>query len=264
MHLNVDWNVEVFIRHFMLGYLVFFNSFYAFVKTQNINLSIKRVVTVFVINVFSAIIYSILAICGMVSASQIVSYAGIILSLLLLTNKEQNNSLIIGLICTCYSHILKLAGYYISSVIIYLIFGPVLNLFPYVMTCIISIGINILFMRIKRLRNGIRFFEKSDNLGLGLVISGLVFFFSLTGYEKNKNEVMVFIVAVCILIVGFGLYLWIKKSITKHYRENQQLKSELYYKEQLENIDAEIEKLNCSNEYLSKVVHRDNHLMSSL
>ena len=264
MHLNVDWNVEVFIRHFMLGYLVFFNSFYAFVKTQNINLSIKRVVTVFVINLFSAIIYSILAICGMVSVSQIVSYAGIILSLLLLTNKEQNNSLIIGLICTCYSHILKLAGYYISSVIIYLIFGPVLNLFPYVMTCIISIGINMLFMRIKRLRNGIQFFEKSDNLGLGLVISGLVFFFSLTGYEKNKNEVMVFIVAVCILIVGFGLYLWIKKSITKHYRENQQLKSELYYKEQLENIDAEIEKLNRSNEYLSKVVHRDNHLMSSL
>ena len=59
-------------------------------------------------------------------------------------------------------------------------------------------------------------------------------------------------------------YFWIRRSITAHYRERLQLKSEEHYQALLSEKEQEIEKLNQSNEYLAKVVHRDNHLMSSL
>ena len=72
-----------------------------------------------------------------------------------------------------------------------------------------------------------------------------------------------------ILIVGtvissIGLFLWIRKSITEHYRKRLQVKAEEHYHSTLAEKDEYIEQLNNSNAYLSKVVHRDNHLMSSL
>ncbi len=255
--------IEPFCRHFLISYVVFINAFYAFVKTQNLKVLKKRGAIVFGINVGVSILYSILMIKEMIALSQMISYAGIVLTLSLLC-REKNISLVIGLICAGYSHLLKLCSYYISSIIIYFLFGPILNIIPHIIVCVVSIVLNLLLMRIKRLRNGIQFFEKSEFLGIGLVISGLIVLFSLIGYEMNMSEIIVFIVAICIMIVGFGLYLWIKKGITKHYREKQQLKFDIQYREMLEQKEDEIEQLNRSNEYLSKIVHRDNHLMSSL
>ena len=83
--------------------------------------------------------------------------------------------------------------------------------------------------------------------------------------RDNQDTDYIFIVFIVgIIIAGFGLYLWIRRSITAHYRERLHLKSEEHYKAVLEERDKEIEKLNQSNEYLAKIVHRDNHLMNSL
>lgn len=262
MYYNYIMTVQPYIQNFILNYVVFINAFYAFVKTQKITLSKKRIIIIFIINVFISIIYSTLIVQDIIAISQTISYVGIMLSFLLVNNK--NKSLIIGLISICYAHVLKTASFFISSVIIYSIFGAVLNIIPYVISCIISLVINYLFMKIKRIRNGIIFFEKSENLGIGLILSGMIFLISAVGYEIISNRIIVVVITFGIAISGFGLYLWIRKGITKHYREKLQLKSELYYKEQLEQKEQEIEKLNHSNEYLAKIVHRDNHLMSAL
>lgn len=136
---------------------------------------------------------------------------------------------------------------------------------PHIFESILSVCATLLFLRIKRLKNGIQFFEKEDNLGLGLVVSGLFFMLTTIDFNPEQRSIPIMIILIIgIVISGFGLYLWIRKGITKHYREKLQLKSELYYKKQLEQKEQEIEKLNHSNEYLAKIVHRDNHLMSSL
>lgn len=83
--------------------------------------------------------------------------------------------------------------------------------------------------------------------------------------RENKGKVYLYLVSfIGIIIAGFGLYLWIRRSITAHYRERLQLKSEEHYKEMLEERDKELEKLSQSNEYLAKIVHRDNHLMNAV
>lgn len=199
----------------------------------------------------------------MIALAQTISYAGIILSFLFLNNTNKNKCLIIGFITTSYAHILKTISYIITSVVVYCIFGAVQNIVPHIFACVISLIINMLCMKIGRLRNGIQFFEKTENLGLGLILSGIVYLSLVVEYENSSNLILVAVIVFGVATIGFGLYLWIRKGITKHYREKLQLKSEIYYKEQLEQKENEIEKLIQSNEFLAKIVHRDNHLMSS-
>lgn len=255
---------EPYMLQFMLSYIVFINSLYAFIKTQNIKPLKFCVFIVFAFNFGISVAFSIMINFEKIELSQLISYAGILLSFLFLDNRNRNKNLLVGLITTCYAHILKLTSIIISSIVFYVFVGPVQNIYPYIFACAISLLINFIFMKIRRIRNGIQFLEKTENLGIGLVLSGIVFSFSVVGYEKSPDGVFILVIVFGLVISGFGLYLWIRKGITKHYREKLQLKSEIYYKEQLEQKEAEIEKLNQSNEFLAKIVHRDNHLMSSL
>ena len=247
-----------------MSYVVFINAFYAFIKTQNIQPQKKRVIVAFVVNAIVSVIYSFLATAEKVAISQSISYVSIVLSLSLIAENNRNKSLIIGLITTSYAHILKISSYYIVAVVVFTVFGPIQNNSPYLLCCIVSILMNYIIMKIKRLKNGIQFFEKTENLGVGIIVSGVTFLTTVIGFGEYPNALIFTLVLLGIIICGFGLYLWIRRGITKHYRERQQLKSQLEYKEQLEQKEQEIEKLNHSNEYLAKIVHRDNHLMSSL
>lgn len=257
-------SVELFFRNFMINYFVFLNAFYAFIKTKKVNLSKTKTIMAFIINIFASILYVILLSMDRIALSQIISYSAIIISLTLLEQRNRNSSLVISIITTCYAHIIKLISYYLISIIVFIILGPIMNIVPHIISCVFSIFLNFLFMKIKRLKNGILFFEKTENLGLGVFFSGFIFLISLIGFSEIKNESLIVIVAFCTFVSGFGLFLWVRNGITKHYREKLQLKSELYYKEQLEQKEQEIEKLKHGNEYLAKIVHRDNHLMSSL
>ena len=144
--------------------------------------------------------------------------------------------------------------------------GIVLNdLLAYILVVLFTFAICFLFMRVKRFKKGFQFFQEENNLGLGLAMSGIVMLLKCINLRDNKDKIYLYVVFVIgIVVIGFGLYLWIRRSITAHYRERLQLKSEEHYKELLEQSKKEIEKLNQSNEYLAKIVHRDNHLMGAL
>lgn len=264
MDYNIINDYTIYLRHFLMSYVVFINAFYAFIKTQNIQPQKKRVIVAFMVNAIVSVIYSFLATAEKVALSQSISYVSIVLSLSLIAENNRNKSLIIGLITTSYAHILKISSYYIVAVVVFTVFGPIQNNSPYLLCCIVSILMNYIIMKIKRLKNGIQFFEKTENLGVGIIVSGVTFLTTVIGFGEYPNALIFTLVLLGIIICGFGLYLWIRRGITKHYRERQQLKSQLEYKEQLEQKEQEIEKLNHSNEYLAKIVHRDNHLMSSL
>ena len=130
---------------------------------------------------------------------------------------------------------------------------------------ILTFGIVFLLLKIKRIKRGFQFFQNEDNLGFGLALSGILFILFGINYAYGfKEQYWAIILFFGGFAIGIGLFLWIKRSITAHYREKLQIKSEIYYKEQLEQKEQDIERLNQSNEFLAKIVHRDNHLMSSL
>lgn len=120
-------------------------------------------------------------------------------------------------------------------------------------------------MKLKRFRRGFQFFQSEDKLGMGLAISGLIFFIEGLTYLYRYIDIAVIIVALIgLFIVDIGLYLWIRHSITAHYRERLQLKSDEHYEQLLREKESENEKLSQSNAFLAKIVHRDNHLIGAL
>ena len=125
--------------------------------------------------------------------------------------------------------------------------------------------ITFLLLNIKRFKKGFQFFQKEKYMGIGLAISSAIFVLLCIVYSFNYIEKIFEIITVLVLVTSsWGFYLWIHRSITAHYRERLQLKSEEHYQELLKEKEQEIEKLNQSNEFLAKIVHRDNHLMSAL
>lgn len=258
-------NIDYFFVHLVLRYIDFITSFFIFTKTQNIKTNKKRNAIVFLINFLISLLYAFIEINNLTFINAF-AFISISLTLTILIKNKKTKAFLIGLISCGFAYFIKGIAAFVTSIGMWVIQAPVNTSLPYYIECILIIILTILFLNIKRLKKGIQFFENEDNLGLGLAISGLIFIMSIVERPSNLNLISPITIASVfgVPIAGFGLYLWIKKSITKHYREKLQLKSDIHYKEMLEKKEAEIEKLNRSNEYLSKVVHRDNHLMSSL
>ena len=189
----------------------------------------------------------------------------ILLSFLTKDRKQLLNSLVIGLVSFTFVLVIEVISSIIQGTIIWITNWVPKGVLPYFLSEFIALILCLLFMNIKRLRKGFQFFQKEKNFGIGLLLSGIVLILKCIELREKRDIDYVHIAFfVGSILAGFGLYLWIRRSITAHYRERLQLKSEEHYKEVLEERDKEIEKLNLSNEYLAKIVHRDNHLMNSI
>ena len=118
--------------------------------------------------------------------------------------------------------------------------------------------------KIRRFKNGFFFLSRKENFGVGLLLSGFVLFVIIVGGQDYIPFSLFLALVAGVIISGLGLFLWIRKSITEHYRKKLQAKADEHYQNTLAEKDEYIEQLSNSNAYLSKVVHRDNHLMSAL
>ena len=184
---------------------------------------------------------------------------------LILRRGQFINSTVIGSVSLSLVTVLTAIAYVICGTVFWIIGAEPSAFINYLLGEIVAFILCIIFMNIKRFKRGFQFFQIEKNLGLGLALSAIVMILKCMDLRDNQEKNYMFIVFIVgIFIAGFGLYLWIRRSITAHYRERLQLTSEEHYKEVLEKREKEIEKLNQSNEYLAKIVHRDNHLMNSL
>lgn len=149
----------------------------------------------------------------------------------------------------------------LADLLNYRVFGSILCL----SIALFHIIITLLLIKVKRFCKGFSFFQNKNNLGIGLFFSGFIIIFSCINIQKrNLSNITLTILIIGLLISFFGLYLWIRKSITEHYRKKLQTRADEHYQNTLSEKEQQIEQLNNSNAFLSKIVHRDNHIMSSL
>ena len=142
---------------------------------------------------------------------------------------------------------------------------PIINQFVLLLIHVLTFFLTFLLFKIKRFKKGFQFFQEEKNLGIGLVLSGALFiYFVITNSYQVKVYLVAMIGLVGFLISAFGIYVWIRQSITAHYREKMKLRSEEYNKQTLAETEQTLEKMQQSNEFLAKLVHRDNHLISAL
>ena len=257
---------DLYVNYIIICLSSYWLSAFVFCKTQSIKCRINQLIFLLITGMVLSVLFAYVRMNNY-PLSQLLRYVliPVFLSILARKNNPLFKSLVVGLISLTFVSALSAVSYFIIST-----FSWSLKLSPdgilvYLPCEIFTLLLCVCFMKIKRFRKGIQFFQQEKNLGLGLLISSVVMVLKTLNLRENQDTDYYFVIAVFgAIIAGFGLYLWIRRSISAHYRERLQLKSEEHYKELLEDRDKEIEKLHQSNEYLAKVVHRDNHLMNAV
>lgn len=241
-----------------------FSSCYIFLKIKNYKPKNKQIIYLIASSIFSIIVSLCLReISHPLSLFTLIILIATLLSILKI--KTILVSLLSSIISICMSYCLQLISAVLSSFLFFFLINQKYLPQSIIVTIIFQITATIVIMHFKRIKNGLSFFQEKNNLGFGLFITGFFIIFVCLGVHEDIIPSIVFnIFLFGGLVSSIGLFLWIRKSITDHYRKRLQAKADEHYQNTLSQKDEYIEQLSNSNAYLSKVVHRDNHLMSSL
>ena len=261
-----DTSVSVIIANVIIGLMSFLIIAYIYNKVEKHTNkeNCLSIVSIIIGCLLNGLTYALICEVNM-TAAQIYNYLAV--SIFILITKKHRRLLLasIGFVLTSLVHALKVVAAILLSFLLSLIDPSKNEIIYYTIWLLITLLLAFVLFRIKRFKNGFRFLDNSKHLGIGLIVSGIVFILTCINYDKDSaSNLFLVTILVGIVISGVGLYLWIRHSITTRYREHLQSQSEEHFKEQLEERDKEIEKQRQSNEFLAKIVHRDNHLMNSL
>lgn len=264
----MDNKIVVYFLDMYVGFFIYVTTTYMYFKVSinPINRIYHKKSFLITSCCIVSIIYAVL--CPVNNAvAQTISYFSPSIVFSIFEKNQRREKFFICFILSSITRIIRLIPTAIVSVFLVII-NPSSKLFFSLLAIYASTFVfAFLLLKIKRFKKGFQFLQNEKNLGLGLVAAGFIYsieeFTYLYDY-LNIEKVYEIIFLIGLFISGFGLYLWIRRSITAHYRERLQLKSEEHYQELLKEKELENEKLSQSNEFLAKVVHRDNHLMSAL
>lgn len=158
--------------------------------------------------------------------------------------------------------------YFISSLIsaflVMLILQSEHNMLMTFISIIIQFFLVTLLFRIKRLSYGIPFLLYKSTGALGLIISGLILIaFIFIGDEATDDYQVVYLLAGGIFCV-VGLILWWRRGLTSLYRKRIKERNINEHEKIITEKDEEIRKLKENNDFMSKLIHRDNKLLPSM
>ena len=269
MKMHLDYPVNGFDLYLNFAFVCLSNfilSVYVFCKSKGIRLKCSNLFYISITGMLITLLFVFVRM-NSIPVSHLLRFLmiPIILIYLLKEKGDYFEKFIIGLVSLSLVTVLEAVANILQGTFLWAFKLSPKGFLAYFPTEVFTLLFCVIVMNIKRFKRGFQFFQQEKNLGMGLALSAIVMMLKCMDLRDNMENIYLFFVfGVGIILAGFGLYLWIRRSITAHYRERLQLKSEEHYKQELEDREKEIEKLNQSNEYLAKIVHRDNHLMSAL
>lgn len=267
MHLDYPVNgFDLYLNFAFVCLSNFILSVYVFCKSKGIRLKCSNLFYISITGMLITLLFVFVRM-NSIPVSHLLRFLMIPIILIYLSKEKGDyfEKFIIGLVSLSLVTVLEAVANILQGTFLWAFKLSPKGFLAYFPTEVFTLLFCVIVMNIKRFKRGFQFFQQEKNLGMGLALSAIVMMLKCMDLRDNMENIYLFFVfGVGIILAGFGLYLWIRRSITAHYRERLQLKSEEHYKELLEERDEEIKKLNQSNEYLAKIVHRDNHLMSAL
>lgn len=221
--------------------------------------------------VLIAVIYAFLS-YNSLSVALLIAYLFPSLFFIVFEKNNRRLKCIVAFLSSTLTRIVSLCAMILISIIASLVIPEIqpeqkvmVGQLTLVIVQILSFILVFFLFKIKRFKKGFQFFQNEKNMGIGLAISGVLFiYFGITYTYQVKTYFLAMIGFVGVFISSIGIYLWIRRSITVHYRQRLQLQSEEHYQQLLAESEAKNEELMKSNEFLAKLVHRDNHLINAL
>lgn len=264
MSTNITELLYNFAMNFFIKAPTLFSSAYIFIKTTNIKCSKSKLALLltafFVVNIISSVVLLFDNSLGFLASCIL-----FIVTITLFTKNNIKNTISISIVSMGLSYcvrfiialIFAIASHYISLVT-YDFLNPK-SIFTVIFIGIIQFLSTLYIMKIKRLKNGLAFFNKSDNFGIGLLISGFIFLIIALLAQDGDDYKSIFVyMFIGLIICCIGAVIWIRTNITRHYKNRLQQKADEHFNSIIEEKDSNIEELTKSNAFLSKIVHRDN------
>lgn len=243
---------------------VIYSAAYIFMKVTNQKCSKAKLILSLTAFFGVALVSSVLSFFS-VGFALMVSYILFIITITLLTKKPVKISAPMSVIMLGISYCIRFVCIFLCSIIGYFFDTDPTDILPVCIVLIVNLTATFLIMKIKRLKNGLSFFDDTNNLGIGLLLSGfIVIVVMIVSGEKDTYISFYPILAIGMVICSIGATIWIKNSITRHYKRRLQQKADEHYNSIIAEKDNIIDELTKSNNFLSKIVHRDNHLITSL
>lgn len=261
-----DNSFELLIDYYIICLSYYYLTVYVFCKSQDLSLKKSQWLYLILSGTLLPVLFVFLRMHNAsLSHFLLFVFVPLLISVLFRNRIKLTKALSIAFISFSFVVICETVISIVQSTVLWVLKLVPNGLVAYIVVVVITFAMCVCLMNIKRFKRGFQFFQEEKNMGLGILISSFVMVLKSINLRDNQDtDYLLIFFVIGVITAGFGLYLWIRRSITAHYRERLQLKSEEHYKEVLEERDKEIEKLNQSNEYLAKIVHRDNHLMSNL
>lgn len=243
----------------------YYCSIFFFVKAKRIRITRSRIIVLVIGEIAVILIASFGGNYHLLSKSLYI--IGTILSILLLEKDCFADNIPISVFSVGIAYALEYSSVIIAGLLLYFFVDyRSADILSTLVSCIIQLFLLLLVVRIKRITKGVLYFVNAKNYGLGLILSAYILAFSLiiTEYKIFKGSSLEIALLFCVPLALTGLILWIRSIVQHYYKNKLQDRVNEYTKQEMEDKDRHIERLEAEVATLAKQLHRDNHLLSSL
>lgn len=185
-----------------------------------------------------------------------------------------NTNILHGLVSDIISVSFSLIAMFVSTIINFIIYKLMLfditieTIIEYVTIGIIQFLLIYLFFKIKRFKYGFSFLQEKETMNkentskIGILVSSIIIAISLvlSTYSRTTSKILIAI----LIIGGILMIYWIKKSITKYYKEKMKERTVEIQQEQIKQQDEKIKNLQTELADVLQINHKYSHRISAM
>lgn len=260
--MQVVWYIP-FTKIFLLNICIVYTYFKILNKKNN---NVKDKIIMLVFTTIMALLYSK---CKAYIQKPFIYLAYYLLFGIVFLSIIKSDAFDIGIIAI--SEAISSASMFIAATIVFLLFKVMAiesiqkTIFEYLLIGILQITLVYLFFKIKRFKDGFAFL-KNDKLNrkiASITISIIVLSISIILGLQYNAWVETFLI-VGIAVGGILMLYWIKKSITKYYKEKMKERTVEIQQEQIKQQDEKIKDLQTELADVLQINHKYSHRISAM
>lgn len=246
-------------------------SNYTMIKINNYrNITLLQKCLLLMMDILFAVVYLILRQRLEILIAFIFCYFLYSLAISLTVNTNILHGLVSNIISVSFSLIAMFVLTIINFIIYKLMFFDITieTIIEYVTIGIIQFLLIYLFFKIERFKYGFSFLQGKETMNkentskIGILVSSIIIAISLvlSTYSRTTSKILIAI----LILGGILMIYWIKKSITKYYKEKMKERTVEIQQEQIKQQDEKIKNLQTELADVLQINHKYSHRISAM
>lgn len=246
-------------------------SNYTMIKINNYrNITLLQKCLLLMMDILFAVVYLILRQRLEILIAFIFCYFLYSLAISLTVNTNILHGLVSNIISVSFSLIAMFVSTIINFIIYKLMFFDITieTIIEYVTIGIIQFLLIYLFFKIERFKYGFSFLQGKETMNkentskIGILVSSIIIAISLvlSTYSRTTSKILIAI----LILGGILMIYWIKKSITKYYKEKMKERTVEIQQEQIKQQDERIKDLQTKLADVLQINHKYSHRISAM